>query len=170
MAMSLWALALDVEVDHFDSQLLHVRNHVLRDFLGHALAVLYHFLEPDGSHDFTHVPFQNLGDEGDQLLPVHPQKGFAGLLEQLGVRAYLDIGHTVHRHVDEFIGGHRFAGLHVHLHHPQGQLVDPLEERNPPPGLTYENTLLAEAGDDVSRVRRRFQIPQDQQGDNGCDD
>ncbi len=55
--------ALDVEVHDFNAQLFHVRHHVFRDLLGHALAVLHHFLQAYGAHDFTHVSFQNLGHQ-----------------------------------------------------------------------------------------------------------
>ena len=157
--------ALDVEVHDFNAQLFHVRHHVFRDLLGHALAVLHHFLQAYGAHDFTHVSFQNLGHQGDEFALLHVEQSFRRAKEQGFVRRDLDVGHAVHADVDKFIGRHGLGGLDVHLHHPQGDPVHPLEEGDPPTGLANENTAFAETGNDVGGIRGRFEITADQQHD-----
>ena len=154
---------LDIEVYHLKAQLLHVGDHVLRDLFCHALAVLDHFLQAHGAHDLPHVALQHLGHQAHQLLLALAQQALGGQLQELRVAADLHVGHAVHADVDELVGGDGVRGAHVHLHHPQGQLIHPLEEGDPPAGPSDEDALFAKAGDDVGRIRRRFQVAHNEQ-------
>ena len=143
---------LDVEVDHFDAQFFHVGYYVFRDFLGHALAVLDHFLQTHRAHDFTHIAFQHLGHQGDELILVHVEQGLGSAKKQSVVGRNFDVGHAIDADVDELVGGDGFRGFHVHLHDPQGDPVHPLKEGDAPTGLADEDAALTEAGDDVGCV------------------
>ena len=134
---------MDVEIYHFDAQLLHVRHHIFGNLFGNALPVLHHFFESDRTDDFTHITFQYLGDQADHFLLTHAKQRLCGALEKFRVRRNFDVCHTVYRDVDKFIGGYGLSGFHVYLHDPQRKLIHPLEKGNTPSRFTDQNTLFA---------------------------
>ncbi len=157
--------ALDVEVHDFNAQLFHVRHHVFRDLLGHALAILHHFLQAHAAHDFTHVALQHLRYHGDQLGLLHAQQRFSRAGKQRRIGGDFHVGHAVHHHVDELVGGHGLAGLYVHGHYLQRQLIHALQEGDSPAGFTDQNALFAKAGDNKGCVRRGLEIARGEQDD-----
>ena len=94
---------------------------------------------------------------------MHIQERLGRTLQERGVRGDFDVCHAVDGDVDELIGGHGFAGFDIHLHDAQGELIDPREERQAPPGFTDENAPAVGSGDDIRGVRRSFEVAGDEQ-------
>ena len=151
---------LDVEVYDLDTQLLHIRHGIFLDLLCDDLPFLNHFLESDGADDLTHIAFQHLRYKEDQLLFVHAEQRLGSLFQQFRVGGYLDVGNAVHGHVDELVGRNRLAGLDIHLHDVQGQLIYPLDERHTESRTSDEYLFpLAQTGHDVCLIGRCLDIP-----------
>ena len=166
---------LDIEVDYLDAQLFHIGHHVLGDLLRYALTVLHHFLQTHRAHDLAHITLQHLGHQSDHLLTALSQQRLCRSLEQLGVGGNLDVCHTVHRYVDELVGGDCLRGLDVHLHYAERELIHTLEEGYSEACSTYENTALSKTRNDVRGIRRRLQVAEGQkqcaeQHHSDCDD
>ena len=88
--------------------------------------------------------------------------------EELGVRRDLDVGNAVNGYVDELVGGNSLTRLYVNLHNAQGETVNTGKERHTPAGFTNQNFLFAKTCDDVSGVRRCFEIAADAKNSNKC--
>ena len=149
---------LNIEVHHFNSQLLHIGHHILGDLFGNALPVLNHFLQANRTDDFPHIAFQHLGDQAYQILFGHSEQRFRRTVQQLRIGRNLDVGNPVYGHIDEFVCRHCLGGLHIHLHHLQGQFIHPLKEGNPKAGFSDEYPALAHARNNVGSIRRRLRI------------
>ena len=161
---------LNIEVHDLNAQLLHIGHDIFSDLLCNALPVLNHFLEAHGADDLAHIALEHLRDHRDQLLPRHSKQRLRRARQQLGIGRNLDVRHAVDDDVDEFVRRNRLTGLYVHLHDLQGELIHAFEERDSPSRPTDQNPLLPRARNDVSRIRRRFQIAHEQKHKHGdCD-
>ena len=156
---------LDIEVYDFNTEFFHIRHDVFRNFLGNALTILHHFLEPDGADDLTHVALQHLRDQRDELALPHVEERLGGALEQFRVGGNLDVRDTVNRDVDELVRRDGFTRLDIHLHDAQRQLVEPLEEGDAETGAPDEDPTAGQPRDDIRRVRRRLDIPGGEEDD-----
>ena len=110
---------LNIEVDNLNAQLLHIRNNVFGNLFRDALTVLNHLFQSDRTDDFTHVAFQHLGHQVNQVNLFHSQQRLCGPFQQLRIRRDFDVRNAIDRNVDKLIGRNSVCRLDIHLHDPQ---------------------------------------------------
>ena len=149
---------LDVEGNQLQTHLTQVRQGVLLDTLTESLAVSDHFGELHLTNDFTHVAFQGVLNLADNLFFLGIQEVGHGKLHQLIVAANADFDGGVNLDVDILAVGNEIRGLDIHRNHPQGQLIEPLQEGDFDACPPHQNTGLTKTGDNVCYIGRGLDV------------
>lgn len=110
---------LDIAGDDLDTQRVHVGLGLGLHLVAELLTVIADLFQSDGADDLTHVALQGIHDSPVEVVLRHIQEVLHGQLDALRVRHHPHLGHGVHVHADEVLGGNVTLGLDV-----DGDLAD----------------------------------------------
>ena len=150
---------LDIAGDDLDAQRVHVGLGLGLHLVAELLTVIADLFQSDGADDLTHVALQGIHDSPVEVVLRHIQEVLHSQLDALRVRHDPHLGHGVHVHADEVLGGNVTLGLDVDGDLADDQLIHPLQEGDLDAGFTDEHLwVLPQAGDDVGHVGGCFHV------------
>ena len=164
---------LDIAGDDLDAQRVHVGLGLGLHLVAELLTVIADLFQSDGADDLTHVALQGIHDSPVEVVLRHIQEVLHGQLDALRVCHDPHLGHGVHVHADEVLGGNVALGLDIDGDLADDQLIHPLQEGDLDAGFTDEHLgVLPQAGDDVRHIRRRLYVAKHKNQDycNGNED
>ena len=155
---------LDGQVDDLKAHVTHVGHGGLDGFLGELVPILNQLSDGHLTDDLTHVAFENVLGQEDDLLPLIVEQLLRSGGDGQIVGADLDVGDRVHKHGDILLRGHRLGGLDVHLHQTHIQLIETLDGRDVEGGAAADDAIAELLGGHRSLRRADLVIPAQQAG------